>query len=636
MLEGLLNDTNRDPKGDPALGSNEAVSLRFPAFTLPAVLPTSASSVSALLEAQHAQLTDAAHVALQEAVSRVERQAQTQVDARVLQLVEQHIQEQVNKLVQQQVDNQVQDLVRLQVQQQVLEHIERLLEQIRLQRHRFFGVSSEQLSAQSRLFDEAEVVVAAAPQTGDAADLAVIPAPAIDVTTPEAAPASTKPPGKKARGKRGPLAAHLERVDVLVELPEAERLCACGTPMIEIGQEVSEQLDIVPMRVRVLRTIRKRYACPDTAGIHSDTYTAQAPMMGPKIAPMPAQPLPKTNASADFLAMLITTKYVDGLPLTRFERVLERHGAPVPRQTLARWVIGTAKLLQPLHNLARDRLLEGPVIHMDETPVQVLCGTGKKPTSENYMWVQTGGPPKHPVVLFDYDPSRGGDVPIRLLEGWTGYLMTDGFSGYSPLSKIDGIERLGCWAHARRGLFEAIKAQPQGKRGLADTAVEMIGKLYLVEREFKEASNEVRLKARQERSDAILKTLKTWIDLNQPHVPPKSTLGKAMGYLTNQWARLIRYTERGDLPIDNNKCENAIRPFVVGRKAWLFSDTMAGAHASAVLYSLVETAKANGHEPYTWLRHVLRDLPKASTVDEVDALMPWNLDPTQTLMELRA
>jgi transposase len=629
MVEGTIKDTKRDP----ILSAVEAMSIRFPTFTLPAVLPTSASSITALLEAHQAEVTEAAHAALSEALSRVERQAQAQVDERVLQLIEERIQEQVNKLVQQQVDNQVQDLVRLQVQQQVLEHIERLLEQIRLQRHRFFGVSSEQLSAQARLFDEAEVVVAAAREAGDSTDLAVIPAPTTDAcAAPEAATAATKPPGKKARGKRGPLAAHLERVDVVIELPEAERLCACGTPMIEIGQEVSEQLDIVPMRVRVLRTIRKRYACPDTASIHSDTYTAQAL----RIAPMPAQPLPKTNASADFLAMLITTKYVDGLPLTRFERVLERHGAPVPRQTLARWVIGTAKLLQPLHNLARDRLLEGPVIHMDETPVQVLCGTGKKPTSENYMWVQTGGSPEHPVVLFDYDPSRGGDVPIRLLEGWTGYLMTDGFSGYSPLSKIAGIERLGCWAHARRGLFEAIKSQPQGKRGLANTAVEMIGKLYLVEREVKEASNEVRLKARQERSDAILKTLKTWLELHQPNVPPKSTLGKAMGYLTNQWSRLIRYTERGDLPIDNNKCENAIRPFVIGRKAWLFSDSMAGAHASAVLYSLIETAKANGHEPYTWLRHVLRDLPKASTVDEVDALMPWNLDHTQTLMELRA
>lgn len=628
MFEGLLKEIKRDP----VLNAVEAMSIRFPTFSLPAVLPTSAGSIAALLADHQAQITEAAHAALVDAVARVERQVQSQVDARVLQLVEQRIQEKVNELVQQQVDNQVQDLVRLQVQQQVLEHIERLLEQIRLQRHRFFGVSSEQLSAQARLFDEAEAIVAAAPEVGDAADLAVIPAPTADVPAPAITPTVTKPPGK-ARGKRGPLAAHLERVDVVLELPEAERLCACGTPMVEIGQEVSEQLDIVPMRVRVLRTIRKRYACPDTAGSHADeAYTAQAP----RIAPMPAQPLPKTNASADFLAMLITVKYVDGLPLTRFERVLERHGAPVPRQTLARWVIGTAKLLQPLHNLARDRLLEGPVIHMDETPVQVLCGTGKKPSSDNYMWVQTGGPPEHPVVLFDYDPSRGGDVPLRLLEGWTGYLMTDGFSGYSPLSKLDGIERLGCWAHARRSFFEAIKSQPQGKRGLANTAVDMIGKLYLVERECKEASNEVRLKARQDRSDAILKTLKTWLELHQPHVPPKSTLGKAMGYLANQWARLIRYTERGDLPIDNNRCENAIRPFVVGRKAWLFSDTMAGAHASAVLYSLVETAKANGHEPYTWLRHVLRELPKASTVDEVDALMPWNLDPTQTLMELRA
>ncbi|NHZ67211.1 IS66 family transposase, partial [Massilia genomosp. 1] len=169
--------------------------------------------------------------------------------------------------------------------------------------------------------------------------------------------------------------SELQRVDVVHDVPAAERTCPCGTPMVEIGQDVSEQLDIVPMQVRVLRHIRKRYGCPGSE--HA-----------PVTAPLPPQPLPKSNASADFLAMLLIVKFIDGLPLYRFEYVLDRHGVTVPRQTLARWVIGAGRLLQPLHNLMRDALLESPFIHVDETVVQVLKALGKQPTSNSYMWVQ--------------------------------------------------------------------------------------------------------------------------------------------------------------------------------------------------------------------------------------------------------
>jgi transposase len=382
--------------------------------------------------------------------------------------------------------------------------------------------------------------------------------------------------------------------------------------MVEIGQEISEQLDIVPMQIRVLRHIRKRYGCPSS--LHA-----------PLTAALPPQPLPKSNASADFLAMLLTVKFVDGLPLARFEYVLDRHGVPVPRQTLARWVIGAGRLLQPLHNLLRDTLTDGPFLHVDETVVQVLKEEGKTPTSTSYMWVQTGGPPDKPVVLYDYDPSRSGQVPVRLLEGYRGYLMTDGYEGYNALAATDGIEHLACWAHVRRRFVEAARVQPKGKRGLADEAVALIGTLYGIEREHKDADDAVRLLARQQHSVPVLEALQTWLTKTMPGVTPKSALGTALAYLKKYWSRLVRYTERGDLPIDNNRCENAIRPFVVGRKAWLFSDTPAGATASAVIYSLVQTAKANDLEPYAWLRRVMRDLPKAKTVDEVEALLPWNL-----------
>jgi len=489
------------------------------------------------------------------------------------------------------------------------DYVTRILEQAILARQRMFGASSEQLRAQGRLFDEAESLAHTSTEAQDTAPQAPQqPAHPSDPLTTPTATAQVK----AARGKRAALATGLPRVDVVHEVPQAQRTCPCGTPMVEIGQDISEQLDIVPMQVRVLRHIRKRYGCPGS-------------QHAPVTAKLPAQPLPKSNASVDFLAMLLAVKFVDGQPLARFENVLARHHAVVPRQTLARWVIGSAGVLQPLHNLMRDVLLDGALIHMDETVVQVLKEKGKAATSNSYMWVQTGGPPDKPVVLYDYDRSRSASVPTALLEGFKGYLMTDGYDGYNAVARIDGIERLACWAHVRRRFVEATRVQPKGKRGRADEAVSLIGKLYGVERQYKDAAPEVRHLARQQSSVPVLAALHAWMLQHTPLVTPKSALGTALAYMGNLWAQLERYTERGDLPIDNNRCENAIRPFVIGRKAWLFSDTPAGAHASAVIYSLVQTAKANGQEPYTWLRQVLRDLPAAKTVEDVEALLPWNL-----------
>ena len=480
-----------------------------------------------------------------------------------------------------------------------------IYEQLRLARRRMFGPSSESHAGQGWLFNEAEALIESEPEAGDSASL---PPPAIEPSAQTLADTNKK----KARGKRKPLPIELPRIDVVLDVPEAERTCACGTPMVEIGQDVSEQLDIVPMQVRVLRHIRKRYGCPKGD---------QAPIS----APVPAQVLPKSNASNDLLAMLLVTKYVDGLPLARFEYVLARAGVTVPRQTLARWVIGTAQALQPIANLMRDVLLGHDVIHMDETPVQVLKEPGRAATSKSQMWVQRGGPPGKPVILFEYDPSRAQAVPLRLLEGWKGHLMADGLESYGAIAFCEGVTRLGCWAHARRRFVDASKVLPAGKRGRAHEALALIGKLYAIERDARELNDAERLAQRQSRSRAVLDELRRWLDQMLPTVPPTSVLGGALGYLHRQWPRLIPYLARGDLPIDNNPAENAIRPFVVGRKAWLFSDTQAGARASALIYSLVETTKANGMEPYLWLRNALRALPTATTVEHFEALLPWNL-----------
>ena len=368
------------------------------------------------------------------------------------------------------------------------------------------------------------------------------------------------------------------------------------------------------MQVRVIRHIRKTYAC-------------KACEAAPITADKPAQLIEKSLASPSVLAMLLTTKYADGIPLYRFEKMLSRHGVDIPRQTLARWVIQSGEQLQPLLNLLRDKLLEYPVLHCDETRLQVLHEPGRDPTAQSWMWVQSGGPPDKPVILFDYTASRAQEVPLRLLDGYRGYLMTDDYAGYNAVAAQEGIERLGCWAHARRKFVEAQKVQPKGKTGRADMALNLINRLYGIERDLKDACDTERLVARQQRSQPLLDQLKAWLDKTQPQVAGQTALGRAVNYLASNWRKLVRYVEGGHLPIDNNRAENAIRPFVIGRKNWLFSDTPKGATASAQIYSLIETAKANGQEPYAWLRHILERLPAANSVEDYEALLPWNCSP---------
>ena len=475
-------------------------------------------------------------------------------------------------------------------------HIVDLKEQIKLLRDRLFGRKSEQTgepnSPQLALFNEPESDPMLAADDGEE----------------EVVAATVR------RGKRKPLSTDLPRIEVIHELPEHELTCVCGCRKHAIGEETSEQFDIVPMQIRVIRHIRKVYGC---RGCESAPVTADKP----------AQLIEKSLASPSVLAMLLTTKYVDGLPLHRFETVLGRHGIEIPRQTLARWVIQCSDHFQPQLNLMRDRLLESPVIHCDETRVQVLKEPDRDPSIQSWMWVQASGPPDRKVVLFDYTSSRAQEVPLRLLDSYRGYVMADDYAGYNALALQPGVERLACMAHARRKFVDAQKVQPKGKTGRADIALTMINTLYGIERELKDAGDEQRFMGRQEKSLPILAQLKNWLDKTQSQVTAQSALGKAVHYLANNWSRLERYVEAGFLPIDNNAAERAIKPFVIGRKAWLFSDTPKGATASAQIYSLVETAKANGQEPYTWLRHVLERLPHASSVEDYEALLSWNCSP---------
>jgi transposase len=274
-------------------------------------------------------------------------------------------------------------------------------------------------------------------------------------------------------------------------------------------------------------------------------------------------------------------------------------------------------------------LRAGPVVGADETPVQVLGEPGRKNTTTSRMWVFRGGPPGKPLVLYRYHPTRSSDVPLLYLHDYVGYLQTDDYSGYDAIAREEGITHVGCWAHARRKFVDAQKVTK--KAGSADVAIAAIGKLYKVEKELRgqleDGSLTLEQFSRRRRRAAvpILRNLRDWYRKKLPQVPPQILLGKALFYLDHEWPKLIRYLCSPHLSPDNNAVERAIRPFVVGRKSWLFAGCPSGAYASATLYSLVETAKASGIDPHLYLRFLFAALPLAKTQDELRDLLPYNL-----------
>lgn len=484
-----------------------------------------------------------------------------------------------------------------------------LEEENRWLKGQLFGRSSEKTpledlhSDQGWLFNEAEALARAA----------------------ESAPQSiTIPAHERGRGGRKRIAASLPRVEVVHDLCDEEKVCSAdGTAMVRIGEEISEQLDFKPAQIRVIRHIRPKYACPCC---HERVA----------IAPVPQQPLPKSLATASLLAHIATAKFVDGIPLYRQESQFERLGLPLGRATMAGWMIklgGTHVV--PIVNLLAEHLLEAPFIHCDETRLQVLK-SDKAPTSDHWMWVRAAGPPGRRIVLFTYDASRGGAVPQRLFEGYRGILLTDGYEVYGDVAQTQHLVHAGCFAHVRRRFEQARKAQSveASTASHARMALDFIRELYLVEKALWDREHPItpehRVRVRTEFSAPIVERFYAWLEALEPKVLPQSLLGKAVRYALGQWPKLTVFLTRGEVPLDNNRCENAIRPFVIGRKGWLFSDTVKGAVASANLYSLVETAKANGVEPRAYLSLLFERLPTARTVEDFEALLPWNFTAKRT------
>jgi transposase len=482
--------------------------------------------------------------------------------------------------------------------------VRQLEEQFRLAQLKRYAPSSEKRS--DRMFNEAE-------QMGPEPQPEAVALP--DTGLPEAAPAVPQKRGCK------PLPEDLPRKRVEHDIPEGQRICACCQGALHrIGEDVSEQLHIPPATPWVWQHVRVKYGCR-----HCEQHGISAPVVR---AAMPPQPLPGSVADAATIATVMTGKYADGMPLYRMEASFARAGIDLGRGTMGHWMIGAVERhLQRLYQAMHEVLLAQPLIHRDETTVQVLHEDGRSAQSQSYMWVYRGAETNAtPVVLFEYQAGRGQQHPQAFLRGYTGTLMTDGYNAWRTL---DGVRHLGCFAHARRYFDEAAKAQGKAD-GRARQALDLIGRLYQVEALAKGILPEGSSRAdytfalRQQHSLPVLATLETWLDQHAETVLPKSLLGAAITYARNQWPYLRRYADDGDAPIDNNLIERDIRPFTTGRKNWLFSSTVAGANASAVIYSIMLTCRACEVEPYAYLRHVLTELPGRADDEDIRDLLPFN------------
>lgn len=453
-----------------------------------------------------------------------------------------------------------------------------------LKKHRF-GSSSEKDKNQLPLFNEAEVLVDSKPKV--------------------------TPKGKKNKtGVRKTLPPELEREEETYDLDEDEKTCpndACE--LKHIGEVTNEQLKFIPASVKVVKHICFKYACPKC---NKHIITANKPK----------DPIPKSIASPELLTYVSISKYSDGLPLYRLSQMFNRLNIKVSRTNMANWMIKCGILIQPLINLMQDRLYSQPCINIDETTLQVLKEPGKKAQSKSYMWVMAAAD----IILFNYDSSRSQNVAEKLLADYDKAIMADGYGGYNSAVSNNKITRLGCWAHARRYF---IKVTDQGKNQNAQNMIGLIGQLYGIEKKIRENDYKPdKIKSiRSKQSVPILNEIRQLLNDTLHTTAPSGLMGNALGYLHKQWPYLIRYTESGHYPIDNNAAENAIRPFVIGRKNWLFANSVSGAKASANLYSIIETAKAHKLNPEEYLTNIYKNLPNAETVKDIEKLLPWNFKP---------
>lgn len=473
-------------------------------------------------------------------------------------------------------------------------------EQFRLSQQRKFGTSSEKTHPdQLSFFNEAEA-------TADAE----VPEPTIETITYN----------RKKRGGRDLKLENLPTETIEYRLADEDQVCSCcSNSLHEMSTEVRRELEVIPAQVKVKKHVRYVYSCR-----HCEKNEIETPIITAK---MPASVFPGSLASPSAMAYTMAEKYVEGMPLYRQEKHLARFGVDIPRQTLSNWCLkGADRWLRFIYNEIHRELIKQDILHADETNLQVLSEPDRPATSKSYMWLYRSGRECEPKILYEYQQTRASKHPRRFLKDYQGYLHVDGYAGYNG---IPDVTLVGCWAHARRNFTDALKALPESaktsnvktKEGLT-----FCNKLFEIERSLRASSPEERYKQRLERSQPILEAFSAWLKEQTPRVVPKSALGKAIKYCRNQWERLVVFLEDGRLEIDNNRAERSIKPFVIGRKGWLFSNTAKGAEASAIIYSVVETAKENGLNPFYYLKYVFEELPNMDTNDKtkLSQILPWS------------
>ena len=467
----------------------------------------------------------------------------------------------------------------------------RLLEELRLEKQQRFSPSSEKNILQPDIFDEAAVPLPEEIQEQLEEGIEV------------------KAHTRTNHPKRRPLPQELPRETIMYDMGDAEKICACGEALVRIGEEITEQLKYIPAQLSVVQHVRPKYACKPC----QDNV---------KIAPMPVLFLPKTLATPELVAHTIIAKYCDHLPLYRQEGIWQRLDIDLPRSSLCGWILKTAELCLPLVTLLQQNIRQYDYAQADETTVQVLDEVGRDNTANSYMWVYRGGDPAKPSIVYEYQETRGGYHAQTFLAGFKGYLQTDAYSGYDWAEKEYHIIPVGCLAHARRPFAEFAKLSK--KSGSGYEALSHFQKLYAIEKQARENhfSAQARYELRQSKAPPILAEFKEWLENRLLKTPEQGKLGQALRYCLTHWTNLTHYLKDGRIEIDNNLIENAIRPFAMGRKNWLFAGSPSGAKAGAILYSLIETCKANNIEPYRYFCAMLHRIRHCKTDEDYRQLLP--------------
>ena len=421
---------------------------------------------------------------------------------------------------------------------------------------------------------------------------------------PNATPGAGVSAAKKRTGGRQPLARHLKRERIVHDLAEQEKHCsACQQDLRPIGEEFSERYEYIPAQLTVIEDICKKYACACTV----------------KTATKPSQPIEKSTAGASLLAQVIVAKTADHLPLHRQEKIFERGGVDISRKTMGGWLAQCADLLKPLYGSMKEVLFQSKVIGTDDTSVKVL--DVKLPFARTGRIWPYSGDAAHPVILYDYTATRERAGPEEFLKGYRGYLQADAYGGYDAFFKdpARGLIEVGCWAHARRYFHKALESD-QARMG---PALLLIAQLYRVEKQARSLGWGERLGLRQLQSQPILEKLRNYLLEIQVEVLPKSPEGRAVRYTLKNWTALTRYCEDGDLQIDNNATERAIRGVAVGRNNWVFFGSDEGGKTAAVLRSFVASCQRVGVDPFVWLKDILSRIAD-HPITRIAELLPHN------------